>query len=206
MSWQAVRTTGRVLAVAGTVAAALTGSFAVAGPLGLVVAADCLGVAGLLLILAGLPRRSAPGPRPAALTPVFFTPNANRLNRPLPGWLARRLVRRATAPGARASDFPAFGKISSDLTWAPMSRWHYDHGTRLLLARLLRAALVEGQRVDPAADPDRARRLAGDDLWQLLAPSEPSAGGGNGPGVDLQAISAIVGRLERLWPEPAEKP
>src|SRR5579863_1160229 len=91
----------------------------------------------------------------------------------------------------RPADFPTYAKISSDLGWAPVSQWHYDHGIRPLFGRLLESALAERHRVDLATDPARARSLAGDDLWPLLDPARPLSFDSNAPGPDLRTLTRI---------------
>jgi hypothetical protein len=202
----AVRTAVRALTVLVLAAVTLTGSLAVAGPLGLVVAADCLAAVGLLLALTGVPRRPGTGRGRAPAQPrMTLMPNETWWNWPPVRWLTSRLAAdRRGEQAVRATEFPTYLKISSDLGWAPVSRWHYDHGTRPLLARLLEAALAEGQRVDVSADPARARRLAGEEVWRLVAPGQHHDS--NAPGVDLRTLGQITDRLEQLWPDPLEKP
>lgn len=205
-SHPAVRTAVRALAVIVMAAVALTGSLAVAGPLGLVVAADCLAAVGLVLTLTGVPRRAGAGHGRAAARPwLAVLPDAAWRSWPPVRWLTSKIAPgRGDGHEVRATEFPTYLKISSDLSWAPVSRWHYDHGTRPLLARLLEAALAEGQRVDATADPARARRLAGDEVWRLVAPGQRHDS--NAPGVDLRTLGQITDRLEQLWPDPLERP
>ena len=201
----AVRVAIRALAAIVTAVVTLTGSLAVAGPLGLVVAADCLAAVCLLLALTGIPRRAGSGRGRAPARPgMTLIPNEAWWNWPPVRWLTSRLAADRRREPVRATEFPTFLKISSDLGWAPVSRWHYDHGTRPLLARLLEAALAEGQRVDATLDPARARRLAGDEVWRLVAPGQHHDS--NAPGVDLRTLGQITDRLEQLWPDPLEKP
>jgi hypothetical protein len=98
----------------------------------------------------------------------------------------------------RPSDFPAYAKISSDLSWAPVSQWHYDHGLRPLLSRLFESLLAERHRVDLTADPERARSLVGDDVWPLIDPAGPPSFDSRAPGTDLPTLTRIVDRLEQL--------
>jgi hypothetical protein len=98
----------------------------------------------------------------------------------------------------QAGDFPAYAKISSDLGWAPVSEWHYDHGIRPLFGRLLQSALMEHHRIDAAADPVRARRLVGDEIWPLVDPAKPPSFDSKAPGADLRTLARIVDKLEQL--------
>ena len=175
----------RAAAVAATVLAALAVAFLVGGPFGLVVAAECLAALALVIALA----RTPGGVRERG-TPLAA------------GWarMARDRIwpRRGPPALVRPADFPAYAKISSDLGWAPVSQWHYDHGIRPLLGRLLESALAERHRVDLAADPAQARSLVGDDIWPLIDPSRPPSFDSKAPGADLRTLTRIVDRLEQL--------
>ena len=176
----------RVAVVTVTALAALAAAFTVAGQLGLVITAD--GLAALALVIA-----------------LVSTPGGARerdVLRPVAAWAraaGQRIWPRRAGPAAvRPSDFPAYAKISSDLGWAPVSQWHYDHGLRPLLSRLFESLLAERHRVDLTADPERARSLVGDDVWPLIDPAAPPSFDSKAPGTDLRTLTRIVDRLERL--------
>jgi hypothetical protein len=173
-----------MVAVAGLLI--LGGSLAVSGQLGLVIAADSLAAVALVVALASTPA----GVREhGVLRPVAAWARAAR----------QRIWPRRAAPAAvRPSDFPAYAKISSDLDWAPVSQWHYDHGLRPLLSRLFESVLAERHRVDLTADPERARSLVGDEVWPLIDPSRPPSFDSSAPGTDLRTLTRIVDRLEQL--------
>lgn len=164
----------------------LVTALVVSGPFGLVIAADCLTAVGLIVLLAAVPRG-------APETGAQRAPAAR-------AWLNRAMFwRRGTpSPVVQAGDFPAYAKISSDVGWAPVSQWHYDHGVRPLLSRLMQSALAEHHRVDVATDPARAQRLVGDDVWPLIDPSRPPSFDSTAPGTDLRTLARIVERLEQL--------
>jgi len=182
----ALGTAWRVAVVAAAAFGALAAAFASAGQFGLVIVADCLAAVALLVALAGTPR----GVRErGVLLPVAAWARGT--------W--QRIKRRRAAPAAvQTSDFPAYAKISSDLGWAPVSQWHYDHGLRPLLSRLFESVLAERYRVDLTADPERARSVVGDDIWPLIDPSRPPSFDSRAPGTDLRTLTRIVDRLERL--------
>jgi hypothetical protein len=178
---------GRAAAVVAAVVAALAAALAVGGPFALVIAAECLAALALVIVLARTPgggARERGAPRAAA------------------AWarIARRAWPRRRPPAAvvRPADFPSYAKISSDLGWAPMSQWHYDHGIRRLFGRLAESALAERHRVDLTRDPERARHLVGDDIWPLIDPSRPPSFDSKAPGPDLPTLTRIVDRLEQL--------
>jgi hypothetical protein len=175
----------RIVAVTLTCILILGASVGLAGPLGLVIAADCLAGLALLFLLTRTPQGS-PGHTAQAVAALLRRVTGGRFP---PG--RRR-------PTVQPSEFPTFLKISSDLSWAAVSRWHYDHGTRPLLTRVMQAALADRHQLDLAADPQRARQLMGDDLWPFLDPAGPPSQDSRAPGVDLQTLALIVDRLESL--------
>jgi hypothetical protein len=179
----------RAVVVLLAVAAALVAALAVGGPLGLAVVAECLAALALVIILARTPGgvRERRAPRAAA--------RAARITR---SRLGRLWPRHRPPAGVRAADFPAYTKISSDLGWAPVSAWHYDHGIRTLFGRLAAAALADRHRVDLARDPARARDIVGDDIWPLIDPARPPSFDSKAPGADLPTLTRIVDRLEQL--------
>jgi hypothetical protein len=164
----------------------LVTALVVSGPFGLVIAADCLTAVGLIVLLAAVPRG-------ARETGVRRAPGAR-------AWVSRAMFWRRGTPSSvvQAGDFPSYAKISSDVGWAPVSQWHYDHGVRPLLSRLMQSALAEHHRVDVATDPARARHLVGDDVWPLIDPSRPPSFDSTAPGTDLRTLARIVDRLEQL--------
>jgi hypothetical protein len=181
-----MRTIAQVVTVLIIALLTLGGALAVTGPFGLVVAADCLAGLGLIIALIAVPRggREPPARRPPS--------TRARLR-----WA--RLWRRLDAPApVQAADFPSYAKISSDLGWAPVSQWHYDHGVRPLLVRLMASALAEHHRVDAAKDPARARQLVGDEVWPLVDPLRQPSLDSKAPGADLRTLARIVDRLEQL--------
>jgi hypothetical protein len=195
-----VRYAGWLTAAALALVAALGTALALAGPLGLVVTADVLAVLALARILLKVPRRAAPGEQPPP-----ELPGHHRVDRAADGRTGRiqAALRRAWRgyhdhSGVAAADFPVYLRVSSDLAWAKVSWWHYDHGTRRLLTRLLTLVLTEGHRLDPAADPERAAALVGTDLWPLVDPARPVSQDTHTPGPGLDTLARLTDVLEKL--------
>lgn len=176
----------RAAGVAAAVLGALATAFAVAGPFGLAAVAEGLAALALLIVLAW-----TPGGARQRRTPWAAAAWA---------WLGRGRIspwRRQPAE-VRASDFPSYAKISSDLSWAPVSLWHYDHGLRALFGRLAQSKLAARHRVDLATDHERARELVGLDIWPLIDPARPPSFDSKAPGPGLRTLARIVDRLEQL--------
>ena len=179
-----LRVARRAAAVTLAALAALVAALAIGGPFTLVVTAECLAALALVVALARTPAgvRERGVPRAAAWARALWA----------------RLGRRRPPAEVRSADFPAYAKISSDLGWAPVSQWHYDHGIRPLFGRLLESLLAERHRVDLARDPARARDLVGHDIWPLIDPSRPPSFNSKAPGASLRTLTCIVDRLEQL--------
>jgi len=142
------------------------------GPAGFVVAGTVLALAAILFARAMMPRGEQP---------------------PLSA------VRKEHRSGQSSqADFPGYGKITSDLSWASASPRHYDHGLRRRLAGLLDVRLAERYGLDTAARPERARELVGAELWPLLDTSAPPSNDSRAPGVSMAMVDRIVTRLEEL--------
>jgi hypothetical protein len=138
------------VAAAVGVAAVLAAGYAAGGTAGLLDAATVATVAGLVLA-----RARVRGGKPPAVRPKS----------------SRRYWKRR--PEVSTADFPAYGKIASDLSWAQVSGRQYDRAMRPMLARL--AATLDGRQA-VAADLGRP---PGDDS-----------------GVDLATLERIITRLE----------
>jgi hypothetical protein len=184
--WPTARAAGRVAAVIAIATATLVTSLLVTGPFGLIIAADCLAALALIIAAVTVPR--------SVREPLVARPRSAWawLRQGLPGRRAGR------GPAVKPADFPAYAKISSDLSWAPVSAWHYDHGIRPLLAHLMASALADHHRIDAAADPARAAVLVGAEIWPLVDPSRPRSFDSKAPGADLRTLTRIVDRLEQL--------
>jgi hypothetical protein len=159
-------------ALALVAAVLLAEGYLAAGPAGFVVAGTVLALVAIVFARAAMPRGEEPPPSAAAKD-------------------------RRTGEGSE-TDFPAYRKITSDLSWAVASPRHYDHGLRLRLARLLDARLAQWYGLDAAAQPERASELLGAELWPLLDTSRPPSNDSRGPGVSMATVDRIVTRLEEL--------
>jgi hypothetical protein len=164
----------RIALTALTLAAAVlvAEGYLAAGAAGFVAAATALALLAILAARAMMPRGERPPPS---------------------------AVRKKQQPaGSSESVFPAYRKITSDLSWAGVSRRHYDHGLRPQLARLLDARLARRYGPDAAAQPEQARELVGAELWPLVDASRPASNDSRAPGVSLATLDRIVTRLEEL--------
>jgi hypothetical protein len=134
------------------IGAVLAAGYLAAGPTGLVDAA-AVAVMGVLLLARSMVR----GEKPRPVRPKKWPDPRRR-------------------PAVRTADFPAYRRIFSDLEWAQMSRRHYEHALRPMLARL-------------AATLDRGRPVPAE-------LTRPPSGDVDGPGVDPATLERIVATLE----------
>jgi hypothetical protein len=72
--------------------------------------------------------------------------------------------------------------------------------TRLLpmLREAAAVRLATRQSIDIERRPDQARRLLGDDAWELLRPDLPEPANRHAPGISLGRLRRIVDALERI--------
>ena len=91
---------------------------------------------------------------------------------------AGALVRACLDPADPAARLPAAPADSPDpyadlyfleyrLSWGSVERQRFEQRVRPLLVRLVDERLRQRHGIDPARDPDRARKIVGEQLWQL---------------------------------------
>ncbi len=64
--------------------------------------------------------------------------------------------------------------------------------------REIAAALLRRRGVRLDAEREQARRLLGDELWEIVRPARPRPRDHRAPGLELGALERLVERLERL--------
>jgi hypothetical protein len=67
-----------------------------------------------------------------------------------------------------------------------------------ILREVAAARLAAGHNVDLGRRPDTARKLLGEDAWQLLRPDRPEPGDHDGPGIPMRELRSVVDTLEKL--------
>ncbi len=88
------------------------------------------------------------------------------------------LVRGCLAPADPATRVPAEPADAPDpysdlyfleyrLSWGSVERQRFEQRVRPLLVRLVDERLRQRHGIDPAREPDRARKIVGEQLWQL---------------------------------------
>jgi hypothetical protein len=111
-----------------------------------------------------------------------------------PSRFARELLRARQHPG-RPNQLI---RVSRELTLGTQNAGHY-HSRLLPLLRDAAAARLESRhRIDLVRQPEAARRLLGDDAWQLIRPDRPEPDDVYAPGPPLRAVGRLVDAVERL--------
>ncbi|MFD2077667.1 hypothetical protein SAMN05421678_112179 [Actinopolymorpha cephalotaxi] len=121
--------------------------------------------------------------------------------RPVWDWLRRLPFPWRRRRRTSAASFSAYDRIVADIGWARFSRRDFDVGLRERLLAVASVRLADGHGVDLAANPEAARRLLGEEAWDLLGPGRPASTDRTAPGVDLRTLDQLVGTLESLRPE-----
>ena len=93
---------------------------------------------------------------------------------------------------------PELVRTERDITLGVSNAGHLQQRLLPLLREAAAARLAAGHDVDLARRPDAARRLLGDDAWELLRPDRPKPADRNGPGIPMRQLRAVVDTLERL--------
>ena len=78
------------------------------------------------------------------------------------------------------------------LSWGSVDADRFDQRVRPLLVDIATERLRSRHGVDPATQPERARRILGESLWQLM--TGPPASRGPSP----RELSRLVDGLERM--------
>jgi hypothetical protein len=115
----------------------------------------------------------------------------------LPGGPVPR-ARRRPGPPVDNEPYRAYRQVAEQLSWAAVSRRHYDLATRPLLTQLAAARLADRHRIDVWADPDAARAVVGEDVWPWVDPHREPSRDSQPPGVGRDTLTLIVERLEKL--------
>ncbi len=112
----------------------------------------------------------------------------------IPHAASRKRVRRAPNPPMRPADLVRLERLVVT-----------GRATAGDVHRRLRPVLQEvaGARLRPHGvwldrNPDHARRLLGDELWELVRADRPRPPEPRAPGLSLEQLSALIARLERL--------
>lgn len=80
------------------------------------------------------------------------------------------------------------------LSWGSVERARYEQRVRPLLVRLVGERLRQRHGIDPDREPAQARRIVGDQLWQLITAAPDLEGKPPSP----REVAALVEAIERI--------
>jgi len=156
------------------------------------------GAIGVLVVLLAI--HALPTARALAIWVVLLTAIALReLVRSIPRHTQRPVFEAALRQRGTVAPTPsAFASMERELQ---LAMGFADHAHRRFFP-LLRAAasarLATRHGIDLERRPDAARRLLGDDTWDLLRPDRPRPTDSLAKGPRRDEIAAVIGRLEEL--------
>jgi hypothetical protein len=93
---------------------------------------------------------------------------------------------------------PELVRTERDITLGSSNAGHLHRRLLPLLREAAAVRLASHHHVDLERRPEEARRLLGDEAWQLLRPDRPEPADRNAKGMSLHGIGELVGTLERL--------
>lgn len=155
-----------------------------------------LGLLGLLVLVTGFvpPTRASPG-RIVLLSVVLYGCLLVRIRFGAPERPRAEPVQGYRADsGAAAEQDVRLARLDGSLQRTVEAGDHYARVTRPMLRNLAAERLRNASGVDPDTDPTTARRLLGEELWEIFAtaPDEQA------PPPDRYRLAALVERMERL--------
>jgi hypothetical protein len=93
---------------------------------------------------------------------------------------------------------PELVRIEREITLGSASAAHLHRRLLPLLREAAATRLAARHHVDLERRPDEARKLLGEDAWELLRPDRPEPLDRSDVGLPLRTIGALVGTLEQL--------
>jgi len=93
---------------------------------------------------------------------------------------------------------PELARMEREITLGSSSAAHLDMRLLPILREAAAARLAAHHNVELARRPEAARRLLGEDAWELLRPDRPESDDMSASGLPLRRIREVVETLERL--------
>jgi hypothetical protein len=93
---------------------------------------------------------------------------------------------------------PELVRTERELTLGMATAGHAQRRLLPLLRDAAAARLAVGHGVELGRQPDSARALLGDEVWELLRPDRPEPVDRNAPGLSFARVEAVVAKLESL--------
>ena len=93
---------------------------------------------------------------------------------------------------------PELVRTEREITLGTSSAGHLDQRLLPMLREAAAVRLASRRSIDLERRPEQARRLLGDDVWELLRPDRPPPVDRLAPGISLARLRAVVDALERI--------
>jgi hypothetical protein len=93
---------------------------------------------------------------------------------------------------------PELVRTEREITLGMANAGHLHKRLLPMLREAAAVRLATRQSVEIERRPDQARRLLGDDAWELLRPDLPEPADPHAPGISLGRLRRIVDALERI--------
>ncbi|HTZ06964.1 MAG TPA: hypothetical protein VMB53_14600 [Gaiellaceae bacterium] len=110
-------------------------------------------------------------------------------------WIFDRALQRTTQAPMRP---PALVVTERDITLGSSNAGHFHARVLPVLREAAATRLAAHHNVDLERQPDAARRLLGDDAWEVVRPDRVEPADPYAPGVPLAQVRAVVDTLEAL--------
>jgi hypothetical protein len=110
-------------------------------------------------------------------------------------WIFERALRRTKHAPARP---PELVLTERDITLGGSNIGHFHSRLLPVLREAAATRLAAHHNVDLERQPDAARRLLGDDAWEVVRPDRPEPADPFTPGVPLARVRELVDTLEAL--------
>jgi hypothetical protein len=111
-------------------------------------------------------------------------------------WL-RSPFEREPEPPEEPEPIPELDRIDRTVVLGAANEFDLHYRLRPLLRKLAAERLLAKRGIDLDREPDRARALLGDELWELVQPDR-KLGRRTGPGLPPSLLAVHVTRLEQL--------
>ena len=92
----------------------------------------------------------------------------------------------------------SLARVEREVSIACTSAFDTHQRFRPSLIELARGLLASRRGIDLDGEPDRARAVLGDDLWELVRPDRPRPTDKQAGGIDEEQLGRIVVALERI--------
>jgi hypothetical protein len=110
----------------------------------------------------------------------------------------QRLRSRPSPPSKRRQRLPELDRLEREVALGSAGAFDLHYRLRPVLREVAEHRLLSRRGVTLERDPEAARKLLGEEVWELLRPDRPSPKDRHGRGLDPRSLRRLVDVLERL--------